>query len=152
MAISGVARVAMPTAAGNANRKVRRKPQSSRAEYSVLSPSTFAFDRLGSKMVPRATPSMAVGNSIKRSAYDSQEMLPSASRDAMLVLIIRLICAAETANTAGPIFFSTRRTPPSDRPMAGLIDRRGSMPILISAGIWMATCSKPPTNTAIAMA
>ena len=79
-------------------------------------------------------------------------MLPSASRDAMLVLIIRLICAAETANTAGPIFFSTRRTPPSDRPMAGLIDRRGSMPILIRAGIWMATCSKPPANTAIAMA
>lgn len=102
-----MARVAIPTAAGRASRKVAQ-PQSSKAEYSVLSPSTFAFDRLGSKMVPRATPSMAqVGNSISRSAYDSQEMLPSARREAMLVLIIKLIWAAETANTAGPIFFST---------------------------------------------
>src|SRR5471032_649560 len=113
----------MPTAAGRASKKVRRKPQSSRAEYSVLSPSALAFDRLGSRMVPRATPNMALGNSIKRSAYDNQEILPSARREAMLVLIIRLICAAETANTAGPIFFSTRRTPASDKPMAGLIDK-----------------------------
>jgi hypothetical protein len=50
-------------------------------------------------------------------------------REAMLVLIIRLICAAETANTAGPIFFSTRRTPGSDRPAAGFHDSDGSMPI-----------------------
>ena len=38
------------------------------------------------------------------------------------------------------------------RPASGLSERRGSMRMRSSAGIWIATCSTPPTKTAIAMA
>ncbi len=68
------------------------------------------------------------------------------------MLIIRLICAADTANTAGPILSRTFRTPASRRPAKGFKAMRGSMPIRISAGTWIAACSTPPTNTAIAIA
>ena len=59
---------ASPTAAGIAKSIHKRKPQSSRAENScVLLPAT-CFDSVGSRIVPKATPSTPVGNSIKRSA------------------------------------------------------------------------------------
>ncbi|MNY79571.1 hypothetical protein D3C86_2202550 [compost metagenome] len=67
-------------------------------------------------------------------------------------MIIRLICATETANSAGTIFFSMRRTPGSPRPARGFHDRRGSMPIFTSDGTWIATCKTPPTMTAMAIA
>ena len=152
MAIIGSARVAMPTAAGSASRKVSRRPQLSREAYSSALPSLLAFDSDGSRMVPSATPSIAVGNSIRRSAYCRAETAPAARLAAMPVLINRLIWAADTANTAGPIFLSMRRTPASRRPCSGLMEMRGSMPIFTSEGIWIATCNRPPTQTAIAIA
>ena len=61
-------------------------------------------------IVPAATPSSAVGNSINRSAYDNHETVPVGIVDAICVLISRLICAAETPNNAGAISLRTRRT------------------------------------------
>ncbi len=53
--------------------------------------------------MPSATPSSAVGNSISRSANASQVTLPATRCDAMLVLMMMLIWATDTANTAGSI-------------------------------------------------
>jgi hypothetical protein len=68
VAVSGVAKKNSASALGAASRNVTRSPQSSSAEYSCESASTCAFDRLGSRIVPSATPSSAVGNYIRRSA------------------------------------------------------------------------------------
>ncbi len=70
----------------------------------------------------------------------------------MLVLMSRLIWAAETANTAGPILRSTRRTPESRRAAPRRKVMRGSMPIFISEGTCTATCRAPPTITENAIA
>ncbi len=48
---------------------------------------------------PCATPSSAVGNSIRRSARFSHDTDPTASRDAMWVLISSEICATDTPST-----------------------------------------------------
>src|SRR5690606_38190434 len=104
-------------------------------EYSAVLPSKFAFDKLGSRMAPNATPNSAVGNPISRSAYDSHDTLPLSNRDSKYELLSSQNCAAETANTAGPILRRILRTPASPRLANGLLAMRGSMPIFSRAGI-----------------
>ena len=65
-----------------------------------------------------------------------------------MVLISRLICATETPSTAGAMSLSTRCTPSSRQTGS----KRGTMPILASAGSWIASCSTPPRTTAQARA
>jgi hypothetical protein len=69
-----------------------------------------------------------VGSSISRSARFNHDTEPTASRDAMWVLISSEICATETPRMAGPICASTRRTPGwrHAAPMrAGVTPKRG---------------------------
>ena len=70
----------------------------------------------------------------------------------MFVLMMRLICAIETAKVAGTIWRSTRRTPGSAVAANGFRPMRGSIPTRASAGIWIASCATPPTITPIASA
>ena len=81
----------------------KRNPQSSRCGLILKRCSANAADRLGSNTVPSATPSSAVGNSIRRSANASHVTLPVIRCDAMLVLMMMVICATDTANSAGSI-------------------------------------------------
>src|SRR5690606_11449078 len=98
----------------------------------------WAADRLGNSTVPSATPSNAVGNSIRRSANDSQVTLPGVSQDAILVLINSEIWATETPSVAGAICLSMRRTVGSRHARDGRVRRLGSRPRRASAAHWMA--------------
>src|SRR5260363_474468 len=95
-------------ALGVANKRVSLKPQSLKAEYSFGLLTACALARFGSRPVPSATPNKALGNSMRRSAYESHVTLPDANLDAILVLMIRLSCEPETANAAGAIFIKMR--------------------------------------------
>ena len=68
MDTSGWANSSSAMALGKARIRVSRSPQSSSLLYWALSCAALARDRLGSKTEPSATPRMAVGNSISRSA------------------------------------------------------------------------------------
>src|SRR5260364_324331 len=87
-------------ALGVANKRVSLKPQSIKAEYSFGLLTACALARFGSRPVPSATPNKALGNSMSRSAYESHVTLPGANLDAIFVLMIRLSCETETANSA----------------------------------------------------
>jgi hypothetical protein len=70
----------------------------------------------------------------------------------MFVLMIRLICATDTANIAGTIFESTRFTPRCASARTGFRPMRGSMSIFFSPGNCTRNCSTPPAITAQASA
>ena len=70
----------------------------------------------------------------------------------MFVLMIRLICAIETAKVAGTIWRSTRRTPGSRNAATTSTPMRGNTPTRSSAGTWNASCAMPPAMTATASA
>ncbi len=108
-----------------------------------MSPSLWCLASEGSRTVPSATPSIALGNSISRSAKVIQEMRPSPSAAASWVLISAEICAAETPITAGPIAESTRRTPSSRQSKRSV----GSIPIFARGPICSASCATPPIRT-----
>ena len=67
-----------------------------------------ALESEGNSTVPKATPNKAVGNSIKRSPKEIHDTLPLSKCEAMLVLIMRLICATDTAKLAGIILRKIR--------------------------------------------
>ncbi len=85
--IKGTASTANAAAAGSANIKVKRKPQSNNCEYSLSLLSATLLERLGNSIVPKVTPSKPVGNSIRRSAKYSHDTLPLIKKEAIIVLI-----------------------------------------------------------------
>ncbi|MNY26889.1 hypothetical protein D3C86_1607610 [compost metagenome] len=66
--VSGSARIASARAHGNTSTKHSRSPQSRMREYSWRSLLAYVLARVGSRIVPNATPSTPDGNSIRRSA------------------------------------------------------------------------------------
>ncbi|CFP68188.1 Uncharacterised protein [Bordetella pertussis] len=97
--------------------------------------------------MPSATPSRAVGNSISRSANDSQVTLPGCSQVAILVLISREICATDTPSVAGAICFRIRCTVGSRQACRKSSDQRGVRPRRASASHCTASCATPPAIT-----
>ena len=68
MVIKGIARINNPKAAGAANNTDNFKPQFTKLEYSLLFFDEMLPDKLGKRIVLKATPRTPTGNSIKRSA------------------------------------------------------------------------------------
>ena len=109
--------------------------------------SAYCADKAGSTTVAMAMLNTPSGNSISRSAYQSQLTLPLAGRkEAMMESSIRLICATEEPNMIGSIILMMRLTRGSCQAQRG----RGSRPRAISEGNWNNSCTMPATNTAIA--
>ena len=129
--------------------RLSANPNPSKDEYSVLSAFALAADKLGSTIpsrVRRPTSLKEIPSSDPQNSIETHYR--QARNEAQVELIMILICVADTANTAGPICFNTRRTLGSRKANAGFQEIRGSIPICIKEGICIANCSKPPTKTA----
>ena len=142
-------------ALGTANITTKRRPQSIMLENLSESLAALAAASCGISTTPKATPSIAVGNSINSPALFSQVTEPVPKWDAICVLMSSEICETLTPSKAGPIrctILFVAGCAQAARAAAIFNRTLGARPMRHMANKIATNCKMPPSITPPAMA